>query len=109
MSRNAGDIAEEKACDYLRECGFDIIDRNVYSRFGEVDIIALRDEVLHFVEVKSAADYELAVQNITPKKLERIEKTVATYLQKHRLVLAYSVDAVIVTPVKTFHLENITL
>ncbi len=60
-----GNIAEERGCDYLRSHGCRIIDRNVYNRFGEIDIIALKDNVLHFVEVKSAQSYEQAVNNIT--------------------------------------------
>ncbi len=109
MSLAAGLQAEERACSFLREQGFDIIDRNVHSRFGEIDIIALRDEVLHFIEVKSAADYGSAIQNITPTKLSRILRTVDTYLQRHRLTLDYVVDAVIVTPQKVSLVENITL
>ena len=109
MSRAKGTIAEEKACNHLREAGFDIIDRNVYSRFGEIDIIALKNEVLHFVEVKSANDYEAAVQNITPTKLRRFLLTVESYLKKHRLDMEYCVDGVIVTPDEVALLENITL
>ncbi len=109
MSRAKGTIAEEKACAYLRETGFAIIDRNVYSKFGEIDIIALKDEVLHFIEVKSANDYEAAAQNITPLKLHRFLLTVASYLKKHKLDMAYCVDGVIVTPDEVTHIENITL
>ena len=109
MSRAKGTIAEEKACEYLREHDFDIIDRNVYSRYGEIDIIALKEDVLHFVEVKSAGEYDTAVQNITPVKLQRFLLTVASYLKKHRLDMAYCVDGVIVTPDAVTHIENITL
>ncbi len=109
MSRSKGNAAEEKACRYLRSAGFDIIDRNVYSRFGEIDIIALKDEVLHFVEVKSANDYEAAVQNITPTKLHRLLLTVQSYLKKNRLDIEYCVDGMVVTPDEVTLLENITL
>jgi putative endonuclease len=109
MSRSKGDIAEERACRYLRQNGFDIVDRNVYSRFGEIDIIALKDETLHFVEVKSGSEYEKAIQNITPKKLQRFLLTVETYLQKHKLDLPYSIDALSVTPDRVHMVENITL
>lgn len=109
MSREKGNVAEEKACGYLRSEGFDIIDRNVYSRFGEIDIIALKNGVLHFVEVKSANDYETAVQNITPTKLRRFLLTVESYLKKHRLDIEYCIDGVIVTSGEVALLENITL
>jgi len=109
MSRAKGDAGEEKACSYLRSLGFDIIDRNVYSRFGEIDIIGVKDEVLHFIEVKSGNDYESAVQNITPTKLHRFLLTVESYLKKHQLDMAYCIDGMIVTPSGVTHLENITL
>ncbi len=109
MSRARGDLAEEKAVQYLREKGFNIIDRNVSSRFGEIDIIALKSEVLHFVEVKSARSYELAMQNITRTKLQRFLRTVDVYLKKHRLEMDYSIDAIAVTPEAIDLVENITL
>jgi putative endonuclease len=109
MSRSKGNLAEDLACSYLLEHGFSIVERNFYSRFGEVDIIALKDEILHFVEVKSGEDYELAIQNITPQKLSRIIKTVDVYLKKNSLELDYMIDALVVTPEQIWHVENITL
>jgi len=109
VSRAKGTLAEEQACSYLRGQGFDIVDRNVYSKFGEIDIIAIKGEVLHFIEVKSGQDYESAVQNITPTKLHRFLQTVASYQKKHDLDIAYCIDGVIVTPEAVTLLENITL
>jgi putative endonuclease len=109
MSRAKGNIAEEKACTYLVEMGFEIIERNFYARFGEIDIIASKDEVLHFVEVKSGEDYELAIQNITPIKLSRLIKTANVYMKKNALDSAFTFDAVIVTPQEIDMVENITL
>lgn len=109
MSRTKGNAAEERACGYLRENGFDIIDRNVYSRFGEIDIIALKNGVLHFVEVKSAKAYESGVQNITPKKISRILRTVESYMAQHRLDLDYTLDAVVIVGEESHFIPNITL
>ena len=67
-----GNIAEDRACEYLRSRGFRIIDRNVYNRFGEIDIIALKDSVLHFVEVKSGNAFLMDKQkNIKTAILEK--------------------------------------
>ena len=109
MSRALGDIAEERASAFLRADNYQIIERNFYTKHGEIDIIALRDEVLHFIEVKSAKVYELAVQNMTPKKLERVLYSCEVYLQKHKIQLDYVVDVIIVTPDAIKHIENITL
>lgn len=109
MSRAKGNIGEDKACAFLFEQGFTIVERNFYSRFGEIDVIASKDGVLHFVEVKSGLDYESAVQNITPRKLSRLIKTGNVYIKKNNLDLFFVYDAVIITPKEIGLIENITL
>lgn len=109
MSRAKGNIAEDRAVSFLEDCGYLVIERNFYSRFGEIDIIATKNSVLHFVEVKSGDDYELAIQNITPTKISRIIKTAHVYMKKNSLEIDFCVDAVTVTPTETQILENITL
>ena len=109
MSRSKGNLAEDKACKFLFDNGFFIVERNFYSRFGEIDIIALKDEVLHFVEVKSGLDYESAIQNITPKKLSRLIKTGHVYIKKNSINSDYMYDAVVITPKEVEIVQNITL
>ena len=109
MSRAKGNIAEDKAVIFLEERGFFIAERNFYSRFGEIDIIATKDNVLHFVEVKSGEDYELAVQNITPSKINKLVKTAHVYMKKNSLDVDFTLDAIIVTPTDIELIENITL
>lgn len=109
MSRAKGDVAEDRAVHFLEDCGYLVIERNFYSRFGEIDIIATKNSVLHFVEVKSGEDYELAIQNITATKLSRIIKTVNVYMKKNSLDSDFMLDAVVVTPLGIEMVENITL
>lgn len=109
MSRAKGNLAEERACEFLLNNGFSIIDRNFYSRFGEIDIISLKEDVLHFVEVKSGPDYESAVENITRKKLSRIVKTAYVYMKKNALHVDFVFDALVVVDEKVEFIENITL
>jgi putative endonuclease len=108
MSRKKGNIAEEKACRFLIDLGFGIVERNFYCKFGEIDIIAKKSDILHFIEVKSAEEYEIAIRNITPKKLFKIQRTGDVYLKKNSIECDYMYDAVIVTPVAIELLENIT-
>jgi len=109
MSRVKGNIAEDKAVTFLIQEGYSVVDRNVYSRFGEIDIIVLKDEILHFIEVKSGDDYEKAIQNITPSKLSKLIKTADVYMKKKSYEGSYSFDALIVTPNQIEMVENITL
>ena len=109
MSREKGNIAETKACEFLYDNGFIVLEQNFYSRFGEIDIIATKNEVLHFVEVKSGDDYEKAIQNITKSKISELIKTGDVYIKKNGFNGDYEYDAVVVTPEKIWHIENITI
>ena len=109
MSRAKGNKAEAEAIRFLQQEGFVIVETNFYSRFGEIDIIASKEGVLHFVEVKSGTDYESAVYNITPSKLQKILKTAQVYLKKNALDIDYTFDAVVVTPDDIELIEDITL
>ena len=109
MSRAKGNAAEDIACQFLLDNGFAIVERNFYSRFGEIDIIAIKDDVLHFVEVKSGLDYESAVLNITKSKLSKIIKTAYVYMKKSSLNLDFVLDALIVVGTSVEFIENITL
>ncbi len=105
MSRAKGNIGEDKAVSFLEERGFKIIDRNYYSRFGEIDIIATKEDVLHFIEVKSG-DYD-PIYQITPSKISKILKTADIYRQKKRIDMDFCLDAVIVSE-EIELIENIT-
>ena len=109
MSRAKGNVAEAKAVSYLQENGYIVVEQNFYSRFGEIDIIATKEDTLHFIEVKSGVDYETALQNITPRKLSRIIKTLHVYLKKNALDVSYCVDAILVCEDEVEMVENITL
>ncbi|WP_104708542.1 YraN family protein [Helicobacter ailurogastricus] len=87
-----GQLAEDLACAYLQEQGCAIVCRNFCSPFGEIDIIALKDEVLHFIEVKSRTDGE-PLEAITPRKLQKIQKTIALYFQENPSDLPFCIDA----------------
>ena len=52
MSRYKGNYFEDKESDFLSSNGYVIIDRNYYAgKLGEIDIVAKKDDVYHFIEV----------------------------------------------------------
>ena len=110
MSRFFGKKSEDKAIDFLQSRGFKIVDRNFYaSRFGEIDIIALKDNILHFIEVKSSKGSFEPIYNITSNKLNKIIKSAQFYLKQKKLKYAWSIDALIIKDDKIELIENITL
>lgn len=109
MSRFKGDLAEIKACEYLNSQGFKIIEQNFYAKkIGEIDIIVKKNDIYHFIEVKSANDYEIAVNNITSSKLSKLKKSIDYYLQIKKLNVSFCLDAIIVVDNEIEFLENIT-
>ncbi len=108
MSRALGDIAENKACDYLSDLGYQIIERNYTLRGGEIDIIAIKDEVLHFIEVKSGSSYN-PLYNITPKKLQFVINTAMRFMQKKNLNMTFQIDGLSVQGKICNLVENITV
>ncbi len=112
-TRAAGSEGENKACAYLVGNGYTILARNFRIRRGEIDIIAHKDDLLVFVEVKSlpSGNIETLTQKLNVQKQKRIVETAKCYLAKYR---QYSNDYirfdVIVIDMPEFgpvyHLEN---
>lgn len=53
LRQSVGRRGEEEAARFLAKRGFAILDRNVRSRFGEIDLVARDGKTLVFVEVKT--------------------------------------------------------
>lgn len=85
--KNVGDIGENYAADLLTNAGFQIIQRNYRTKAGEIDIIAIKDGVLHFVEVKTrnGDQYGYPSDAVTATKQMRIRKAAEQYLQNRRM------------------------
>ena len=110
MSREKGSFAEKRAISFLQDLDFEIIEQNFYAKkLGEIDIIAKKNDTYHFCEVKSAPDYETAINNLTASKLSKIKRSVNYYLQTKKLDVAFCIDAIIVNDEEINFLENITL
>ncbi len=101
---------EEKAIGFLQAEGFHIIQKNYYARkLGEIDIVAMEDGVLHFIEVKSAeADFD-PVYNFTPTKLRRVINSSQYYMKEKNLDMVFSIDLILIRWGEIEFLENITL
>lgn len=81
--RKVGDKGESKAVDYLLSIGYQILERNFYSRYGEIDIIAKDKNSIVFVEVKLRNNdkYGKGLESISKRKISSILKTAQFYLK----------------------------
>lgn len=69
---------------FLRKKGYEILDRNYVFGKGEIDIIAMKDDWLVFVEVRARSDikYGFPEQTISKAKASLIMKTADNYVYK---------------------------
>jgi len=87
--KSLGQLGEEIATKYLSKKGYKILDRNYRKPWGEIDIIAEREGVIVFVEVKTVKinqeeENPLPEENVNFFKKNRLIKTADTYLlDKH--------------------------
>lgn len=77
---------EEIASKYLQKHGYKVIERNFRKGYGEIDIIALKQNVLVFVEVKTRTSQEFGdpLEAIAPWKLRSLVKTAQFYKMTHK-------------------------
>ena len=80
-----GRLAELAAAWFLRAKGYRILETRWRCRVGEIDLIALRGNVLVFIEVKLRPDHDAGVIAVTPRNRRRIEAAADQYLRFRKL------------------------
>ncbi|MBN1374036.1 YraN family protein [Candidatus Dojkabacteria bacterium] len=76
MSRYIGQIGEDLAKLYLRNQNYTILKTNIFSRFGEIDILCRKAKDLYLVEVKTDNNNShYSLSNVTPQKVNRLLQT----------------------------------
>ncbi len=97
-NQKTGEIGENVACKYLENKGFYVLERNYTKKWGEIDVIAKKNNKLYFIEVKSrithlsddlAGNYELGVcrpeEGMHALKMKRLSKVIQTYLMSNKI------------------------
>lgn len=88
-AHHTGDLGEQLAVRYLQKRGFYVIDQNWRRKYGEIDIVAMKDGMLSFVEVKAmmcTADnvvFQRPEERVHSKKRLRLSRAVMSYLHAH--------------------------
>ena len=105
-----GKRGESLATVYLQKNNFKILDRNYSSLSGEIDIIALRDDQYHFVEVKTRSSLEnLEIKSLIPdSKKGKIQKTIYKYFENKNIETdSYQIDLIVILLNKRKRVEQI--
>ncbi|HEV7400256.1 MAG TPA: YraN family protein [Solirubrobacterales bacterium] len=115
-----GRAAEDLVATRLARCGWQIVERNARTRFGELDIVALDRRTLVFVEVKagrenSAFGPERPILGVDRRKQQRVRRLAAAWMGQRRDAPYYAeirFDAIGVTfnradrPVEVEHIRG---
>lgn len=80
-----GKRGEEAAACFLERREYEILDRNWKCIAGEADIVALQDDTLCFIEVKTRKDAQKGFPSeaVDTRKRSRYERIAACYLKDH--------------------------
>ena len=123
-TKQTGKLGEDIACDYLKNKGYKILARNFetkISRFlkSEIDIIAKKQGIIHFIEVKTLkkgglSSFFLPEAKVNFKKKRKLIKTSELWLSKNKIPLdsPWQIDIISIKipfaldKVKINHFEN---
>lgn len=103
-----GNEAEQIAMDFLIENGHQIIERNYRFSSAEIDIISLKDSILHIVEVKARSSilYGEPQAFVNPKKIKLLVKAANHYIENKNWDIELQFDIIsIVKNEKNFKID----
>lgn len=89
-----GALGEARAAQYLQKKGYTILARNFYYRKGELDLVALKDDTLVVVEVKTrnSSYFGDPQRFVTQKKIRLMVRAADAYMQQNNLEYAVRFD-----------------
>jgi putative endonuclease len=86
--RSTGLKGEEAAARFLTRSGYEILDKNIRTRAGEIDLVAREGKTLVFVEVKTRRDVvegDPPQAGVNTRKQNRLGKLANGYLKLKRI------------------------
>jgi putative endonuclease len=113
-NQTTGSKGEELAADYLSKRGYAIIERNWRFRNAEVDIIAAKQNRLHFFEIKTRTSgrYGKPEESMSYKKMKMLKTAAEEYQYQHMewKYVQFDVLAITIvngTPTEYFLIEDV--
>lgn len=101
--------AEDMAAEYLVAEGFDILEHRYKTKYGEIDLIVEKNNILCFVEVKTRQKLENALSSVNFKTRRRIEQSALFYISENPEIQNKSMRFDVIAIAKPFqitHLDN---
>ncbi len=113
--QSLGSLGESLAGAFLKNKGYSILEKNWRTPYGEIDLVAMQDESIVFVEVKTRSNRSLGPPeiSITPRKAEHMRSAAEYYIQQHPDIKSdWRIDLVTIllqpqAPAIIDHFENV--
>lgn len=101
--KDLGDFGENLTVKYLKKNGYKIVSQNYHSRYGEIDIIAVKNDILAFVEVKARAQNSLFKprEAVDYYKQNKIIKTAQLFMMAYNSNIQPRFDVAEIVVIKT--------
>ena len=113
-NKTTGNKGEELAVNYLSERGFAVIERNWRFRYAEVDIIAEKNNRLHFFEIKTRTSDKFGKpeESMSYKKMKMLKIAAEEYQYKNPQWKYLQFDVLAITiihdrPTEFFLIEDV--
>jgi putative endonuclease len=99
MSTASGRLAEQAAVTFLNGKDFTILAQNWRNRWCEIDIVASKNGLVYFVEVKYRGNtaWGAGLEYITPKKLQQMDFAARFWVAGHAGIADYRLSAIELT------------
>jgi putative endonuclease len=113
-NQKIGRWGESVAAEYLQKRGYEILDKNARTPFGEIDIVARLEDMIVFVEVKARTtrSFGLPEEALTYRKLAHMRASAEHYAAEREIDTwqcdALSVEGVPGAIPQIEHFENVT-
>lgn len=117
-----GNLGESIAAHYLQRHGYDLLERNYWKKWGEIDIVCQKEGRVHFVEVKAVSyetraklDYAVTHETWRPEELvhafkqRQIHRAAETWISEHGYGGEVQIDVVTVRIVPRETLATVNL
>lgn len=115
-----GNWSERYVAQYLESKGYEVLDRNYRKKWGEIDIIVRKKDILIFVEVKANRKEVTGFEpenRVSPEKLKRLNRAIQTYIaaKEYPSEQEYQIDVISLTldrdrgVAKIKHFKNIDM
>jgi len=83
VTKKTGVAGEDIVSNFLLKNGYKILQKNFKTKFGEIDLIAQKEDKIHFIEVKTRLSNVFAepYESVNTKKINKIKSLISYYVK----------------------------